>query len=103
MGGVELPEPRYRPPIPMVIKEIPSKCSTCKTSAGFFPREISCKKFKNHLQLYVKIFQKKIFIFSREIPLQFFPKSHFLEYFSKSHRSSVILKILENFSNFSKI
>ena len=41
-GGVELPEqwssPRYRPPTPMVIKEIPFKCSTCKTSAGVYKR-----------------------------------------------------------------
>ena len=27
-------DPRYRPPTPMVIKEIPFKFSTCKTSAG---------------------------------------------------------------------
>ena len=34
-GGVEcLSRPRYRPPTPMVIEEIPFKCSTCKTSAG---------------------------------------------------------------------
>ena len=49
----------------------------------FFSREIFCKKFKNHLQFYMKILLKKIFIFYREISCKFFPKSHFRDHFSK--------------------
>ena len=37
-----LSHPRYRPPALLIIKEIPFKCSTRKTSAGFI-KEISYK------------------------------------------------------------
>ena len=90
----------------LTIKEsFKGKYSTCKTSAGiefykrnpfnFFLRSPSIFKRnpikKNRLQFYM------------EIPL-LFSKNHKLEtIFEKSHRSSVILKILENFSNLSKI
>ena len=65
--------PRYRPPTPMVIKEIPLKiCENKKIS-----RKISCKKFKNHLQIHMKIFKKKISHFYREIVKLF--QNHTLE------------------------
>merc|ERR1712115_133125 len=81
------------------------KYSTCKTSAGveFYKRNP------------FKFFLKSPSIFKRnpieKIRLQFymeilllFSKNHKLEtIFKKSHRSIVILKILENFSNLSKI
>ena len=52
----------------------------------------------------MKIFLKKeSFIFYREISCKNFPKSHFREYFSKTLSKRVFFKILENFSNFSKI
>ena len=42
-GGLELPEPSpLSTSYPMVIKEIPFKCSTCKTRAGFI-KEIPYK------------------------------------------------------------
>ena len=105
IAGIKESFEGYRPPSPMVVKEIPFKFSTCKTSAGvkfykrnpfkFFLRSPSIFKRnpikKNRLQFYM------------EIPL-LFSKNHKLEtIFEKSHRSSVILKILENFSNLSKI
>ena len=79
VGQSCLSSPRYRPPTPMVIKENPSKCSTCKTSAGFFYMKISCKKFKNHLQFYMKIFLKKNSSFFTGKSLVKFFQNHTLE------------------------
>ena len=39
--------PHYRPQTPMVIKEIPFKCSTCKTSAGVYASIFQRNPFKN--------------------------------------------------------
>merc|ERR1711984_56063 len=74
------------------------KYSTCKTSAGieFYKR--------NPFNFFLKsqsIFKRNPIKKNR---LQFYMKNHKLEtIFGKSHRSSMILKILENFSNLSKI
>merc|ERR1712242_215809 len=76
--------------------------STCKTSAGvnpasifqrnpfqnffhsiFFPREISCKKFKTHLQFYVKISNKKFSSFFTGKSLYNFSKKLLLRRFLK--------------------
>ena len=90
------------------------KYSTCKTSVGvnfykgnpfeifpsasifqrnplknffhliFFPREISCKKFKFHLQFYVKIFLKKFSsFFTGKSLVKFFQKITFETIFEK--------------------
>ena len=75
-GGLEyLSRPRYRPPTPMVIKEIPLKIFRNKKIS----REISCKKFKNHLQFYMKIFLKKISSFFTGKSLVKFFQNHYFE------------------------
>ena len=75
-GGLEyLSRPRYRPPTPMVIKEISLKIFRNKKIS----REISCKKFKNHLQFYMKIFLKKISSFFTGKSLVKFFQNHTLE------------------------
>ena len=75
-GGLEyLSRPRYRPPTPMVIKEIPLKIFRNKKIS----REISCKKFKNHLQFYMKILLKKISSFFTGKSLVKFFQNHTLE------------------------
>merc|ERR1712115_718051 len=81
------------------------KYSTCKTSAGIeFYKRNPFKFFLKSPSIFKRNPIKKIaFNFTWKIPCKFF-KNHKLEtIFEKSHRSIVILKILENFSNFSKI
>ena len=84
--------PRYRAGIAQhsipisIIKEIPFQIFP---SASFFQRN----PLKNFFHI----------IFFQGNPFTFFPKSHFREYFSKTLSKRVFLKILKNFSNFSKI
>ena len=81
------------------------KYSTCKTSAGIeFYKRNPFNFFLRSPSIFKRNPIEKIRLqFYKEIPL-LFSKNHKLEtIFGKSHRSSVILKILEKFSNFSKI
>ena len=62
---------------------------TCKTSAGAASlpkkkKEISCKKFKNHLQFYVKILLKKNLHFFQGNPFTIFSKITLFRIFFKN-------------------
>ena len=61
-------------------KEIPLKISSIQF---FFPREISCKKFKTHLQFYLKISNKKFSSFFTGKSLYNFSKKLLLRPFFK--------------------
>merc|ERR1712155_251128 len=90
---------------------IKRKCSTCKTSAGVLKnfrnkkisREISCKKFKTHLQFYVKISNKNFSSFFAGKSLNNFSKKSLLRPFFKNSLQLVpnltpIRKLLCTFS-----
>ena len=57
-------------------------------------REISCKKFKTHLQFYVKISNKNFSSFFTGKSLHNFSKKVFRDYFSKTLSKRGFLKIL---------
>merc|ERR1711954_139223 len=81
------------------------KYSTCKTSAGEeFDKRNPFNFFLKSPSIFKRNPNEKIRLqFYMEIPL-LFSNNHKLEtIFEKSHRSSVILNNLKNFSNLSKI
>ena len=51
IAGIKESFEGYRPPTPMVIKEIPFKCSTCKTSAGVYASIFQRNPFKNFFHI----------------------------------------------------
>ena len=88
-------DPRYRPPTPMVIK---------------ISRNLSCKKFKTHLQFYVKISNKKFSSFFTGKSLYNFSKKLLLRPFFKNslqegvfENSLKFLQLLQNFTPIKKL